>query len=65
MMLARIYQTQAWHALSLLLWLALPVWTSRSERVPMVRDVRLAVVWMMAVLVYKQTLLPARLVDYL
>ncbi len=65
MMLARIYQTQAWHALSLLLWMALPVWTSRSERVPMVRDVRLAVVWMMAVLVYKQTLLPARLVDYL
>ncbi len=65
MMLLRIYQTQAWHALSLLLWLALPVWTPRSERVPLVRDVRLAFVWMMAVLVYKQTLLPARLVDYL
>jgi hypothetical protein len=65
MMLLRIYQTQAWHALSLVLWLALPVWTSRSERVPLVRDARLAFVWMMAVLVYKQTLLPARLVDYL
>jgi hypothetical protein len=65
MMLPRIYQTQTWHALSLLMWLALPVWTSRSERVPLVRDVRLAFVWMMAVLVYEQSLLPARLVEYL
>jgi len=64
-MLTRIFQTQAWHILSLMMWLALPVWTSRTERVPLVRDVRLGFLWVLAVALYKQVLLPARLVDFL
>ncbi len=65
MMLSRVYQTQGWHVLVLLMWLVLPVWTSRSERVPMVRDVRLAFIWTMAVVVYGEVLLPARLLESL
>ncbi|PTL82279.1 hypothetical protein [Vitiosangium sp. GDMCC 1.1324] len=64
-MSTRIYQTQPWHVLSLLMWLALPVLSARPERVPVVRDVRVVLLWVLSVLVYGQTLLPSRWMEHL
>lgn len=54
---SRIYQTMPWHVICLLMWLALPVWGTRAERFPLVRDVRLAFVVLLSVLVYNPGLL--------
>jgi hypothetical protein len=51
--------------LSPLLWLALPIWTLRDERVALVRDVRLAVLWLVSLLVYGNSLAPSSWMDKL
>lgn len=57
--------TQPWHVLSPLLWLVLPIWTLRDERVALVRDVRLAVLWLVSLLVYGNSLAPSSWMDKL
>jgi hypothetical protein len=44
---------------------ALPVLNARRERVPVVRDVRVVLLWVLSVLVYGQTLLPSRWMEHL
>jgi hypothetical protein len=56
-MFARILQIQAWHTLAPLMWLALPVWTHREQRVSLVRDARLLFIWGMSVALYGNNLL--------
>ncbi len=64
-MLSRVYQTMHWHILALLMWLVLPVWTPRAERALLVRDVRLAWLWMVSLVVYGNALLPLRWLEQL
>lgn len=58
LMVSRVVQTQPWHALALVAWLALPAWTALSQRTGLVRDARFITVWMLASGVYGDGLLP-------
>jgi len=64
-MCTRIYQTQGWHALTLMVWLALPPWTRREDRQPFVRDARILFVWGMTVLVFREVIVPGKWILYL
>jgi hypothetical protein len=51
--------------LALMVWWALPAWTEGAERVARVRDARVLAVWLVSLLLYGNTLLPARWVERL
>lgn len=64
-MLSRVYQTMAWHILSLMMWLVLPVWTPRPEHRGRVRDLRVGWLWLVSLVVYANNLLPVRWLEQL
>ncbi|MCP3102387.1 hypothetical protein LZ198_26295 [Myxococcus sp. K15C18031901] len=64
-MCSRVYQTQGWHALVLMMWMVLPAWTHRDDRLSFVRDARILFVWAMTVLVYREIILPGKWILYL
>lgn len=57
-MISRVVQTQAWHSLALVFWLALPAWTVLNQRASLVRDARFLTVWILASGVYGNGMLP-------